>query len=73
MRAMTRLNAGATYTVLRLFYLQTVSALVDYSAPVLVALLQHQQRRMGVIRNRAMRTMLGPPDWTSACVMQSET
>lgn len=38
MSAMTRNHAGATYSVLRLFYVQAVCALVDYSAPVLVAL-----------------------------------
>ena len=38
MRAMTRSHAGATYSVLRLFYVQAVRALVDYSAPVLVSL-----------------------------------
>ena len=43
MRAMTRLTAGATYSVLRLYYVQAVRSLVDYSAPVLIALSPYQQ------------------------------
>ena len=35
---MTKTHAGATSSVLWLFYVQAVRALVDYSAPVLVAL-----------------------------------
>ena len=73
MRAMTRLTAGATYTVLRLYYVQAVRSLVDYSAPVLIALSPNQQERVEVLQNTAMRTMLGAPRWSSACVMQSET
>ncbi|XP_050703623.1 uncharacterized protein LOC126989089, partial [Eriocheir sinensis] len=73
MRAMTRPWAGATFSVLRLYYLRAVRSLVDYSAPVLVGLSRHQQRRLEVVQNNAMRTMLGAPRWTSACVMQNET
>ena len=72
MRAMTRPSAGATFPVLRLYYLQAVRSLVDYSAPVLVALPRQQQQRLEVVQNTAMRTMLGAPRWCSACVMQSE-
>ncbi|KAG0718417.1 putative RNA-directed DNA polymerase from transposon BS [Chionoecetes opilio] len=72
MRAMTRTHAGASYAVLRLFYVQAVRALLDYSAPVLIALSPTQQKRIEVIQNRAMRTMLGAPRWTSGCIMQSE-
>lgn len=35
MRAMTRPTAGATFSVLRQYYVQAVRSLVDYSAPVL--------------------------------------
>ena len=73
MRAMTRTSAGATFSVLRLFYVQAVRALVDYSAPVLVTLSRSQQKRMEVIQNQAMRTMLGAPRWTASCAMQAET
>ncbi|KAG0716376.1 putative RNA-directed DNA polymerase from transposon BS [Chionoecetes opilio] len=73
MRAMTRLNAGATFSVLRLYYVQAVRSLVDYCAPVLIALSPSQQERLEVLQNNAMRTMLGAPRWSSACVMQSET
>ena len=72
MRAMTRPGAGATFSVLRLYYVQAVRSLVDYSAPVLVALSHCQQGRLEVVQNNAMRTMLGAPRWCSACVMQSE-
>ena len=73
MRAMTRPTAGATFSVLRLYYVQAVRSLVDYSAPVLAALSPSQQERLEVVQNTAMRTMLGAPRWSSACVMQSET
>ena len=33
----------------------------------------YQQERLEVLQNTAMRTMLGAPWWSSACVMQSET
>ena len=73
MRAMTRTHTGATSSVLRLFYVLAVRALVDYSAPVLVALSPTQQKRIEVIQNQAMRTVLGAPHWISGCVMQAET
>ncbi|KAK3884439.1 hypothetical protein Pcinc_011276 [Petrolisthes cinctipes] len=38
MRAMTRPTAGATFSVLCLYYVQAVRSLVDYSALVLLAL-----------------------------------
>ncbi|KAG0725731.1 putative RNA-directed DNA polymerase from transposon BS [Chionoecetes opilio] len=58
MRAMTRTHAGATSSVPRLFYVHNVRALVDYSAPVLVALSLTQQRRLEVLQNQALRTLL---------------
>ncbi|XP_050706570.1 uncharacterized protein LOC126991941 [Eriocheir sinensis] len=73
MRAMTRPWGGATFSVLRLYYLRAVRSLVDYSAPVIVGLSRHQQGRLEVLQNNAMRTMLRAPRWTSACVMQNET
>ncbi|MPC78118.1 putative RNA-directed DNA polymerase from transposon BS [Portunus trituberculatus] len=57
MRAMTRPTAGATFSVLRLYYVQAVRSLVDYSAPILVALSPNQQERFEVVQNTAMRTM----------------
>ncbi|XP_063885546.1 uncharacterized protein LOC135113854 [Scylla paramamosain] len=72
MRVMTGLTAAATFSVLRRYYVQTVRSLVDYSAPVLIALSPNQER-IEVLQNTAMRTMLGSPRWSSACVMQSET
>ncbi|KAK3891669.1 hypothetical protein Pcinc_004449 [Petrolisthes cinctipes] len=58
MRAMTRPTAGATFSVLRLYYVQAVRSLVDYSALVLLALSPNQQERLEVVQNTAMRTML---------------
>lgn len=52
---MTRTSAGATVSVLRLFDVQAILALVDYSAPVLVTL---SQQKMDVIQNWYMPTML---------------
>ncbi|XP_076042218.1 uncharacterized protein LOC143026105 [Oratosquilla oratoria] len=73
MRAMTRLTAGTTFSVLRLYFVLSVRSLVDYSAPVLTSLSRSQQERLEVLQNTAMRTMLEAPRWTSACVMQNET
>ncbi|KAG0720443.1 RNA-directed DNA polymerase from mobile element jockey [Chionoecetes opilio] len=65
MRAMTRLNAGATFSVLRLYYVQAVRSLVDYCALVLIALSPSQQEWLEMLQNNAMRTMLGAPRWSS--------
>ncbi|KAK3889215.1 hypothetical protein Pcinc_006786 [Petrolisthes cinctipes] len=46
MRAMTRPTAGATFSVLCLYYVQAVRSLVDYSALVLLALSPNQQERL---------------------------
>ena len=59
MRAMTRPGAGATYSVLRLYYVQAVRSLVDYCAPVLAAVSPSQQERPEVAQNGALRTMVG--------------
>lgn len=70
---MTRPTAGATFSVLCPYYVQAVHSLVDYSAPVLVALSPNQQERAEVVQTTAMRTMLGAPRWSSTCVMHRET
>ena len=49
MQAMTRHTAGATYSVLHLFYVQAVWAMVDYSTLVLIALSLTQQERKKVL------------------------
>ena len=49
MRAMTRHTA--TYSVLYLFYVQTVRALVDYGAPVLIVLSPTQQEQLQVLHS----------------------
>ena len=54
MRAMTRPSAGATFSVLRLYYVQAVRSLVSYSAPVLIALSNNQQERLEVFQNTKM-------------------
>ena len=73
MRAMTHLTAGATCSVLPLFYVQAGRAWVDYSAPVPIALSPIQQELQEVLQNTAMRTMLGASRGSSTCVIQSET
>ena len=47
--------------------------MVDYGAPVLIALSNNQQERLEVLQNNAMRIKLGALRWCSACVMQTET
>ena len=47
---MMRLTEGATYSVLRLYYVQAVRSLVDYNAPALTAFSPHQQGRLEVLQ-----------------------
>ena len=73
MRAMTGRNAGASPAVLRKFYIHAIRPLVDYSAPVLINLADNHQKKLEQIQNKAMRTILGAPTWTSVVNMRSET
>lgn len=73
MRAMTRPSAGTYFTVLHLYYIQAVHSLIDYSAPILVAMARHLQQQPEVVQNNTMTTMLGALQLSTACMMQSET
>ena len=73
LRRITTLQEGATYHLLRKFYMQTVRAQVEYAAPVLTCLRKDQQQRLEVIQNNAMRLMLGAPMWTRICLLRAET
>lgn len=64
---------ACAFSVLQLRYLLVVHSLVDYIAPVLVALSRHQETRLEVVLNNAMRTLFWIPRCLRACVMQNET
>lgn len=66
---MTWLSAG-TISILDLYYMQGVHSLMDYSAPVLIALSHPQQECLEVVQNSTMRTMLRVLRWSSPCIMQ---
>ena len=73
MRAMTRTGAGATYRVLRLYYVQAVRSLVDYAAVALVSLSDTLKVSLERIQNDALRHILGAPRWTKLEALQAET
>ena len=72
MRAMTRPLIGASPAVLRLYYIHAIRPLVDYSAPTLITLSDKMCQKLEVVQNKAMRTILGAPRWTSITIMLSE-
>ena len=72
MRAMTGPRVGASPAVLRLFYIHAIRPLVDYSAPVLITISNKLRRKLEVAQNKALRTILGAPSWTSISNMLSE-
>lgn len=71
-RVMTRAHTGATFTLLLLFQVEDVHTLTDCNASGFVGL-STEQRRKEVLQNRAMKIMLGSPNWASGCAMQIET
>ena len=72
MRFMTSIREGAQFEIQRLFYMATTRSLIDYSAPTLVNLTDHQYTRLEVLQNNALRLMLGAPMWTRICNLQHE-
>ena len=72
MRAMTNSRSGATLKVLRLFYIQAVRSLVDYSSVALVSLTKTKKTDLEKVQNVAMRTILDAPRWTNLATMRAE-
>lgn len=58
MRAMTTTRAGATYCVLRLFYVQGIRSLADYAVVTLVSVSYITKKALETIQNKAMRQLL---------------
>ena len=73
MKKISSLDGGASYQVLRLFYIQAIRSLIDFSAPALVGLTPLLTQKLEVIQNNAMRTILGAPMWTRICNLQVES
>ncbi|XP_068246476.1 uncharacterized protein [Palaemon carinicauda] len=72
-RTNSHINALKRITSLRLFYVQAVRFLVEYSTPVLTSLSPTQKPQLEVIQNNAMRTILGALIWTRLSLLRTDT
>jgi len=73
MRAMTGLHEGATYPVLRMFYIQAIRSVIEYGAPCLATTTTASIQVLEKLQNHALRIIVGAPRWTRVCAMQIET
>ena len=73
LRVISSLDGGAHFDVKRLFYMQAMRSLVDYSAPCLPALGGSLVAKLEVAQNHALRLILGAPMWTRVANLQQET
>lgn len=71
MRAMTALDGGANFTVLRQYYIHAVRSVFDSAAPHLRAC-PDALRPLDTIQNNALRIILGAPKWTRLCNLRPE-
>jgi len=72
MRVLANCSQGATYTVLRTYYIMAIRSLVDYCAPVLAAVGPATVKPLQRIQNAACRQILGAPVWTRVETMEAE-
>lgn len=73
MRAITGLERGANYQVLRTYYIQAVRSVIEYGAPCLSTASTTAITSLEMLQNQAMRLMVGAPKWTRICTLQVET
>ncbi|XP_068221037.1 uncharacterized protein [Palaemon carinicauda] len=73
MKRITSLAKGASYHLLKRFYLQAVLSLVEYAAPVLTSIPAILLSSLEVIQNNAMRLITGAPMWTRLHLLRQET
>ncbi|XP_069977742.1 uncharacterized protein [Penaeus vannamei] len=73
LRSLACRGVGAGVPLLRLIYISTIRALVDYAAPALSIACQGRLRKLETIQNEAMRIILGCQRNTRIDVMRAET
>lgn len=73
LRALACRGVGAGVPLLRLIYISTIRALVDYAAPALSIACQGRLRKLETIQNEAMRIILGCQRNTRIDIMRAET
>lgn len=72
MRALTRVEGGASDRVLRLFYVQAVRSCVDYAAPCLMTLPAEALQPLEVAQHAALRLVASAPVWTKCVCLRAE-
>ncbi|XP_076041774.1 uncharacterized protein LOC143025660 [Oratosquilla oratoria] len=73
MKALARREVGATFSVLRMFYMFAIRTVIDYACLVNVSLSATMMKKIECLQNEAMRIMLGAPRWTLIPNMHLET
>ena len=72
MRVLANCKQGATYTVLKTYYVMAIRSLIDYCAPLLVAVKPNTLKPLQKLQNVACRQILGAPTWTRTETMEAE-
>ena len=72
LRALSSRNAGASYKVLRAFYIHAARSIIDYCAPCLCSLSPALLKKLEVAQNDALRVILGAPPWTRVANLRAE-
>ncbi|KAK8385117.1 hypothetical protein O3P69_012125 [Scylla paramamosain] len=63
---MMRPDQGASFTVLRMFYIQAIRSIIQYAAPCITIAKDTNIAGLEVIQNKALRLILWTPPWTRA-------
>ncbi|XP_066952515.1 uncharacterized protein [Macrobrachium rosenbergii] len=72
LRVLANKGNGAGIPVLRMVYISTVRAVIDYAAPMLILYAENELKPLEVLQNKAMRIILGCPRSTRIEVMRLE-
>ncbi|XP_076039475.1 uncharacterized protein LOC143024545 [Oratosquilla oratoria] len=72
MRAMCGRALGATYQVLRTYYVQAVRSSVAYAAPAIITVVAVKLQHFDPCQNDAARVILGAQRWNKALNLQRE-
>lgn len=73
LRALSARSAGASYRVMRAFYVHAIRSVIDYSAPCLCSLSLALLSKLEVAQNDALRVILGAPTWCRVENLQAES
>lgn len=72
LRVLANKGNGAGIPVLRMVYISTVRAVIDYAAPMLILYGENELKPLEILQNQAMRIILGCPRSTRIEVMRLE-